>query len=110
MQHWSETRRFPGKIVVEKRESAMITATTWREPGNAWTDESRQENGEMGAVCVWRTQEGWTGRRFQLGTNKEVFDTEVFAIYLALRAVEQRQERGRSYTIFVDSTSAINRV
>ena len=95
---------------MEKRESALITATTWREPGTVWTDGSRQENGEVGAACVWMTQEGWTGRRFQLGGNKEVFDAEVFAIYQALRAIEQRQERGRSYTIFVDSTSAIDRV
>ena len=54
--------------------------------------------------------EGWTGRRFQLGTNKEVFDAEAFAIYQALRALDQRQERGSRYTVFLDSTSAINRV
>ena len=65
----------------------------------------------MGAACVWRSPGGgWTGRRFQLGRNKEVFDAEVFAIWQALRALEQRNERGRAYTIFVDSTSAISRV
>ena len=53
---------------------------------------------------------GWTGRRFQLGTNKEVFDAEVFAIWQALRVLERRNESGRSYTVFVDSTSAIARV
>ena len=41
---------------------------------------------------------------------KEVFDAEVFAIYQALRAIEQKQERGRQYTVFVDSTLAITRV
>ena len=81
MQHWSEARRFPGRIVVEKRESALATAMTWREPGTVWTDGSRQENGEVGAACVWRTQEGWTGPRFQLSTNKEIIHAEVFAIY-----------------------------
>ena len=111
MQHWSETRRFPGKVVVERvGESALVTAKEWRKPDTVWADGSRQEDGRVGAACVWRTQEGWTGRRFQLGTNKEVFDAEVFAIYQALRAIEQRQERGRSYTVFVDSTSAIDRV
>ena len=65
----------------------------------------------MGAACVWRSPEGgWTGRRFQLGRNKEVFDAEVFAVWQALRALEQRNEHGREYTIFVDSTSAITRV
>ena len=65
----------------------------------------------MGAACVWRSPEGgWTGRRFQLGKNKQVFDAEVFAVWQALRALEQRSEHGRDYTIFVDSTSAITRV
>ena len=39
-----------------------------------------------------------------------MFDAEVFAIYWALSIIEQRQERGRQYTVFVDSTSAITRV
>ena len=71
----------------------------------------RLEDGVVGAACVWRSTEGgWTGRRFQLGKNKEVFDAEVFAIWQALRALEQRKESGRRYTVFVDSTSAITRV
>ena len=65
----------------------------------------------MGAACVWRSPGGgWTGRRFQLGKNKEVFDAEAFAVWQALRALEQRNEHDREYTIFVDSTSAITRV
>ena len=65
----------------------------------------------VGAACVWRSPKGgWTGRRFQLGKNKEVFDAEVFAAWQALRALERRNERDREYTIFVDSTSAITRV
>ena len=65
----------------------------------------------MGAACVWRSPDGgWTGHRFQLGKNKEVFDAEVFAVWRALRALEQRNERDRRYTIFVDSTAAITRV
>ena len=59
---------------------------------------------------MWETPGGLTGRRFHLGSNKEVIDAKVFAIYQALRAIEQRQERGRQYTVFVDSTSAITRV
>ena len=65
----------------------------------------------MGAACVWQSPSGdWTGRRYHLGTNKEVFDAEVFAIYQALRVIGQRQESGHRYTLFVDSTSAIDRV
>ena len=64
----------------------------------------------MGAACVWETPGGWNGRRYHLGSNKEDFDAEVFAVYRALSVIEQRQERERQYTIFVDSTSAITRV
>ena len=74
-------------------------------------DGSRQEDGAVGAACVWRSPEGgWIGRRFQLSKNKGVFDAEVFAVRQALRALEQRSEHGREYTISVDSTSAITRV
>ena len=88
----------------------MTTAKEWRGPDTVWTDGSRQEDGRMGVVCVWMAQEGWTGSCFHLGTNKGVFDAEVFAVYQALRTIERRGERGRQYAIFVDSTSAITRV
>ena len=37
---------------------------------------------------------GWTGRRFHIGSNKEVFDAEVYEIYQALSTMDQRQETG----------------
>ena len=52
---------------------------------------------------------GWTGRRFHLGSNKEVFDAEVYAIYQALGTLDQRQEGGHRYTVFMDSTAATDR-
>ena len=108
-QEWSSARRFPGKIPVEERTSALLTAKNWNRPDTVWADGSRQDSGRVGAACVWRTQEGWTGRRHHLSTNKEVYDAETFAIYQALRTLDQRQEGGHQYTVFVDSTSAINR-
>ena len=80
-------------IVVEKKEEALRTAKEWDRPDTVWTDGSRQEDGAVGAACVWRSPEegGSTGRRFQLGTNKEVFDAEVFAIWQALRVLEQEK-------------------
>ena len=96
--------------MVEKKEEALRTAKEWDHPDTVWTDGSRQEDGAVGAACVLRSPEGgWTGRRFQLGRNKEVFDADVFAVWQTLRALEQRSERDREYTIFVDSTSAITR-
>ena len=67
--------------MVVKKEEALRTAKEWNLPHTVWTDGSRQEDGAVGAACVWRSPEGgWTGRRFHLGKNKEVFDAEVFAV------------------------------
>ena len=74
-----------------------------------WTDGSRSDSGRVGAACAWRTQDGWAGRRFYLGNNKEVSDAELFAICLALRVFRARQESGRNNTVFSDSQSAIRR-
>ena len=54
--------------------------------------------------------EGRTGRCFHLGNNKEAFDAEVYAIYQALSIIDRKQESGHWYTVFVDSTSAIDRI
>lgn len=45
-----------------------------------------------------------------MGDNKEVPDAKVYATPQALEVLDRRQESGRRYTIFVDSTSAIDRV
>ena len=51
----------------------------------------------------------WNGRGFHLGTNKEVFDAELYAILQATIHFAKRNENDQSYTIFSDSTSAIKR-
>ena len=63
-------------------------------------------------VATWgfAASGGGSDARYHLGANKEVFDAETFAIYQALRALDQRQESGHRYTVFADSTSAIDRV
>ena len=61
------------------------------------------------AALQWQTSEGWTGKRFHLGTNKEVFDAEVYAIYQALRIFEERGQSGKKYMIFSDCQPAIRR-
>ena len=65
----------------------METARNWRMQGTIWTDGSRLDSGKVGAACVWKTREGWTGKRFHLGDNKEVFDAEVFAICSSIAEV-----------------------
>ena len=112
-QEWGNRRLFPGQVIVGSREGALQTAGSWtvtQRPGDTiWADGSRLDCGKVGAVCVWRTPGGWTGRRFYLG-NEGVFDAAVYAISRAPSIIDQRQERGHRYTVFVDSTSAIDRV
>ena len=45
----------------------------------------------------------WRGSGAFLGTNKEVFDAEDFAILQAVKLINARGECGGSYTIFSDS-------
>ena len=49
------------------------------------------------------------GKRFFLGDNKEVFDTEVFAILQALKVFDERRQSGRECMIFSDCQPAIQR-
>ena len=57
-QEWEGGRRFGGMIVVGKKEEALRTAKEWDRPDTVWTDGSRQEDGAVGAACVWRSPEG----------------------------------------------------
>ena len=41
---------------------------------------------------------------------ERVYDAENYAIYRALRAIDQRGEDGHQYTIFSGSASAVDRV
>ena len=50
------------------------------------------------------------GRGTYLGTNKEVFDAEVFAILQAVKLLNERGERGQAYTIFSGSQVAVARI
>lgn len=52
---------------------------------------------------------GWTGRRFHLGKNKNVFDVELHALYQALKTFEARDQTDGHYTIFSGSAAAIRR-
>ena len=56
------------------------------------------------------TRLGCRGAGTFLGTNKEVFDAEVFAILRAVRLLNERGEFGRDYTIFSDSQAAVARI
>ena len=121
-QEWGRFRNFPGNIVKdEEEEGALRTAKRRKDRRKTiWADGSRLDNGKVGAVAVWRrrptsrrldrtthgghlppgTQADWTGRRFHLGDNKEVFDAGAYAIYQALRVFDARSESSTACTVF----------
>ena len=68
-----------------------------------WTDVSRLQDGRVGAAVVWCEKDRWTGRGSYLGSNKEVFDSEVFTILQAVKFLQEREESGKTYTVFSDS-------
>ena len=70
----------------------------------------RLEDGKMGAAVAWHSERGWTGRGTYLGTKKEDFDAEVFAILQAVRLLNERGEEGQAYTTFSDSQAAVARI
>jgi hypothetical protein len=54
--------------------------------GTAFGPTARAWTAVRWEACVWQTLRGWAGRRYHLGSNKEVFDAETYAIYQAPRA------------------------
>ena len=99
-QQWSTGRAFPGAKVIDEKDTTLYIARNWDAP----------KGGAVGAACVWREGETWSGHRFFLGNNKEVFDAEAFATYQALRSFEERQESGHHYAVFTDAQAAVRRM
>ena len=117
--------------MVDLRGEALRVAKNWRDKNTIWTDGSRLEDRRVGAAAVWWREEGleppwkgpstgrrytpgrrdagWTGRRFRLGKNKEVFDAVLYALYQAAKIMDERREEGQDYTILTDSTAALER-
>ena len=99
----------------EGRESRLWAGETCnrRKPGRAQVmlgkqpEGTRLGDGRVGAACSWQTAEGWAGRCFFLGNNKEVFDAKLYVIYQAVRVLEASGRSGRRCTIFSDSQAAI---
>ena len=80
----SEGKAFPGGVTIQEREQALAVASgQWDNRNTIWTDGSRLDSGDVGAACAWFNNGEWVGRGFCLGSNKEVFDAETFAIYQA---------------------------
>ena len=75
-----------GEVVVDGKEKALKTALEWQNGKRTiWTDSSRLEDGSVGTtIAPWcEKKKRWTTKGIFLGTNKEVFDAEVFALLRA---------------------------
>ena len=110
VQIWEEFREMRASVIVEEKEEALRTAKEWTDQENSiWTDGSRLENGAVGAAVAFKEEGVWKGKGFYLGKNKEVFDAETYAIYQAMRTLDDRGDRGRRYT-FSNSQAAVSRI
>ena len=86
-------------------------AQEWKDlERTVWTDGSRLEDGRVGAAWAWWQEGEWRRDGSFLGTNKEVFDAEVYALLEAIRLLNDREETGADYTVFSDSQAAIFRL
>ena len=86
------------------KEEALRTAREWQDLSDTvWADGPRLENGKVGAAVAFWERRRWARRGTYLGSNKEVFNVEVFSILRAVQLLNRRGGPGRPYTILSDS-------
>ena len=111
VQSWEEFRSLRGRVLVESKEGALRMAREWQDlSGTVPTGGSRLESGRMRAELAFWENSRWARRGTYLGTDKEVFDVEVFAILRATQLLNERGKSEQSYTVFSDSQAAISRI
>ena len=88
-----------GRIEVARRD--IRTAGQRREGGRTYHGRCRS---------LVRAGAGWRSSGFGLGGGHEAYDAEVAALVYGLIQLHGRAERGRAYTIFTDSTTAMRRI
>ena len=91
IQTWEEFEEIRAEVIVEKKEDALRVAAEWSDHrGTVWTDGSRLEHGPIGAAWAFKRGDKWVRRVTFLGSNKEVFDAEVYAVLQAVRLLNDR--------------------
>jgi hypothetical protein len=90
----TSTERIAVPVLIESREKAEQTVLSTKEPEIRCirTDGSRDDLGNVGAVVAWKEGTEWTGLKYRLGLNKEVFDAEVFALLRATSMIGDQVE------------------
>jgi hypothetical protein len=74
------------RVIMEDTESAKATAETWTADREIaiFTDGSKFEDGDIGCAAVCTSGDGWRRRKVFMGRNREVFDAELYAIWIGL--------------------------
>jgi ribonuclease HI len=113
----TSTERIAEPVLIESRKKAEQTAASTNEPEIRciWTDGSRDDLGNVGAAVAWIEGTEWTGLKYRLGRNKEVFDAELFALLRATIMIGDQvedmiSEGVQKIIIFTDSQAALNRI
>jgi ribonuclease HI len=104
-------------VLIESREKAEQTALSTKEPEIRciWTDGSRDDLGNVGAAVAWKEGTEWTGLKYRLGRNKDVFDAELFALLRATIMIGDQvedmiSEEVQKIIILTASQAALNRI
>lgn len=81
-----ERERFPGKVVALPCKGARAAAEEARKHTDGplavsmWSDGSKLDSERTQAGVTWKHQQEWKTSRVYLGSNKEVFNTELYII------------------------------
>ena len=93
--------------IEEEKEWAADQGAT-----RVWSDGSRDLTGRTGTGVVWQTETGeWRERRIHLGTNKEVYDAELYGIAEGVSIAHREAIRAGNTraVIFSDAQESIRR-
>lgn len=104
-------QKIPIQVIIEPAEKAVKEAKNPPAGKILWTDGSKLDSGKSGAGVVWkdlRTNK-WQQKRHYLGTRKEPYDAELWALSDALEIAikETRNTHNMTISIFTDSKAAM---
>ena len=82
---------FSGDIIIEEKEKAIMQAKRGQRGAVLWTDGSKLNTGNVGAAVTWKDirLNKWRVTSLFLRKNKEVLDSELWAIAMALEAAKK---------------------
>jgi hypothetical protein len=89
-------RKTKGTIIIESTTEAEESARWWGDLNAEcfWTDGSHLPDRYIGVAVVRQVNRQFEAKEYYLGTNKEVFDAELSAIYRALHSAQCLHDAG----------------